>query len=247
MRLLAVELRRLLSRRMVRVLGLLLAAGIALAGLSVFAQSGPGFGFRPGDLPEVLGASTVVAALLAWSIGASAIGAEWATGSMATTLLWEPRRIRLFSAKAGAVFLFAVAGTVAAQAVLAAVLLPSALRSAGATGEQWLGDTAGVIARGAVLAGLLSLLGLSVASVARNSAASVGAAFGYLLVLEGLLAGLATWLVPWLITANAVPFVGGRPFLDTGRSPIEGGLVIAAYAALALLAAGFRFRTSDVT
>jgi hypothetical protein len=232
---------------MVRVLGVLVAAGIAVAGLSVFAQSGPGFGLSPVELPEVLGATTVVAALLAWSIGASAIGADWATGSMATTLLWEPRRIRLFSAKAGAVFLFAIAGTVVAQAVLAGVLLPSALRSAGADEQPWLGDAAGVVSRGAVLAGLLSLLGFSVASVARNSAASVGTGFGYLLVLEGLLAGLASWLLPWLITANAVPFVGGQPFLETGRSPTEGGLVIAAYAALALLAAGFRFRTSDVT
>lgn len=246
MRLVLVELRRLLSRRLVRLLGLLVAGGIALAGLLVYVRAGTAT-FGPGSLAGTLGGTTGPLVLLAWMVGASFVGAEWATGSMVTTMTWEPRRMRLFVAKAAALVAFAFVATLAVQALLSAALLPGFSRAGGPSPPGWATEAFGVALRGAGLAVILGAIGLSVASIARNTAASVGLGFGYLLVLELLLASLVPRLQPWLITWNAVPFVSGDTLQDIGRTPAEGGLVLAAYAAAALVAAGLRFRTADVT
>jgi hypothetical protein len=72
--------------------------------------------------------------------------------------------------------------------------------------------------------------------------------FGYLLVVEGLLAALVSWLQPVLITPNAVVFVGGDPLGQMGlSSPGAAGLLLAAYGVGALAAALLVFRVRDVT
>lgn len=121
--LLAVEVRRLLARRLVRLAGLLAALGIAVAGIAVAANADEFF--TSGNLPGILAGTTVPLVLAAWVIGASSIGAEWHSGAMATTLTWEPRRFRLISAKLLAVVGLAFVFTVTFQALLTLALLPS--------------------------------------------------------------------------------------------------------------------------
>jgi hypothetical protein len=251
--LLDVEMRRLLARRLVRVFGLLAALGIVIGGIVVFARSPSGFGLH--SLHDVFAGTTAPLVLAAWVVGASAVGAEWHTGSMTTTLTWEPRRTRLLLAKVVAVLVFAFLGTLLVQAVLGLALLPAALGSPDVTpcfgcGPEpaWFTAAAGIAIRGAVLAAVLAALGFAIASIGRNTAASVGVGFGYLLVVEGFLAALVHWLRPVLITPNAVAFVGGQPLGEMGlSSPRASGLLILAYAAAAVAAAVALFRVRDVT
>jgi hypothetical protein len=253
-RLLGVEMRRLLQRRLVRLFGLLIALGILIAGFVVLIEAPPGFDFH--DFRGVFGGTTAPLVLLAWVVGATFVGAEWHAGTMAVTLTWEPRRIRLFLAKLVAVLLFVFVATIVVQAVLGLALTPGALRSPpeqfgcfgpcdqGAT----FGEAAAIVLRGAALSSVMAALGFSLASVGRNTAASVGVGFAYLLVAEGLLAGLVDWIRPILITPNAITFVGGEPLGDVGlHSATAAGILLLAYGAGAALAALAVFRARDVT
>jgi hypothetical protein len=226
-----------------------------VAGVWVYARTPPNFGLH--SLRDVLAGTTAPIVLAAWVVGASAVGAEWHTGSMTTTLTWEPRRIRLLVAKAAAVVLFAFVATVVVQAALGLALAPAALKEPDlrfCVGRVcppppgWLTPAAGIVLRGATLSAVLAAVGFSIASIGRNTAASVGIGFGYLLVVEGLLAGLVDWLRPFLLTPNAVVFVGGAPLGEMGlSSPDAAGLLLGAYGVGALLVAVALFRTRDVT
>jgi hypothetical protein len=254
MRLLAVEFRRLFQRRLVRFLGVLLALGMVIAGVLVFANGPEDFGLHSYD--NVFGGTTAPIALAAWVVGASFVGAEWHAGTMAATLTWEPRRLRLLLAKAAAVILFTFVGTIVVQAVLGLVLAPAALRfePGGFTcvgcgpEESWFSSAAVIVLRGATVSAVLAALGFGLASIGRNTAASVGVGFGYLLVVEGLLAALVDWLRPVLITPNAIIFVSGTPIGDVGLdSPGAAGMLLGLYGVAAVLAALVLFRTRDVT
>lgn len=295
----AVELRRFLSRRLVRVIAILAVAGMVVAGMIVFARSsktytppdidvqvlrgrlvecsGPNFAMSAripeGQTPEELcnslagqfatdprfhltslregwlavGAQLIV---VAWLVGASFAGAEWHTGNMTTLLTWEPRRTRVFVAKAAASIVLVYLGAVLLEIVLGAALLPAAVfrgTTAGADG-QWLADAAGLLGRVGFASAVGASLGLGLAMVGRNTAASLGVGFGYLLIVENLIRGFRPQWGPWLLGDNTAAFLGGaEDQVIFGRSTAEAGAVIALYAAVALLAGWLFFRRRDVT
>ena len=105
--LIAIELRRALSRRLVLVLVGLALAVTAIAGVVAFIQTGKPTPDAPVALVELWPTSgqdpilTVTAFFLvvgALFAGASVAGAEWRAGSMTTLLTWEPRRVRVIIA-----------------------------------------------------------------------------------------------------------------------------------------------------
>jgi hypothetical protein len=188
--------------------------------------------------------------MLAWVIAASFIGADWHTGTMATTLTWEPRRLRLHSVKAVAVLVSLFLGFVVVQVALGLALLPAAAFRGTTEGADaaWLRDTSGVVLRGGVLAVMAGALGFSLASVARNTAAGVGIGFAYVVIAENLLGALLPRLIRWLLVPNAIIFMAGEDFdLAAGRTPGESAALLAAYAGVALVAATAVFRARDVT
>lgn len=189
--------------------------------------------------------------LLLGLIGASMIGAEWHAGTVTTLLTWEPRRIRVLLAKTVAVALFAFLASVALQALLALALLPAGeLRGtmAGA-GTHWVRDLTGIVLRGGVLAALAAVGGLAVASIARNTAFAIGAAFAWLAVIEPILHVLRPTWEPWMLSRNAARFLAG-PVADVPlatRSTLVAGLAVAAYAGALLIVAIAAFRVRDVS
>src|SRR5205823_7441747 len=60
-----------------------------------------------------------------------------------------------------------------------------------------------VLLRGAALVGMAAAVGAAIASLGRNTSAALGAAFGYLVVLEGILRGWKPWTQRWLLGNNA--------------------------------------------
>jgi ABC-2 type transport system permease protein len=203
------------------------------------------------DVRDTFMGTTVPLAVMAWLLGASFIGAEWQKGTMATTLLWEPRRIRLVAAKVIACCATIFVVFVTLQIVLALALTPAGLLR-GTTegiGGEWLRSTAGVLARGGIVAVVAAMIGFSIAGLGRNTAAALGVGFLYMTVIEGLVRGLRPNWVPWLLADNAAVFITNDPLIMPAleRSTIEAGLLIAGYAAALTVVGALVFRWRDVT
>jgi hypothetical protein len=251
MGLLAGEFIRYLSRRTLKLTGLLLVIGVALAGVLTFLNTTPPESLTLSSLTDVFSGTGALLVILGLGLGASFVGAEWSMGSMATLLTWEPRRLRvaLVKASAGALLVFAIACLF--QALLGLVLLPTVVTTAGAEGadQDWFLSAGGVILRAACVAALTQVIGFSMASLARNTAAAVVAGFVYLVFLENLIRGLRPQWQTWLVAENVATFIvapGEVPEL-ANKTTAEAGLLLAVYAALFLVVAIAAFRSRDVT
>lgn len=188
--------------------------------------------------------------VIAWLVGASFLGAEWHAGTVTTFLTWEPRRARVFVAKLLACVAVVFVATVALELLLGAALLPAALfrgTTAGAGGAWW-AEQARLLLRVGAACAFGSALGYGIAAIGRNTAASLGAGFVYLVVVENLVRGLKPQWQPWLLGDNVVSFLAGaRDAVIAGRSPLEAAAVMAVYGAVPVLAGLWLFRRRDVT
>lgn len=306
--LLAVEIRRILSRRAVRAAAGLVLLGMLITGIVLFARShrpdpetlrarqqqvelerrravdecvGGGFGIPPEEVPPGLtleeyceqivgtpfpvedsrfflvryrevaeGLSGLLIALVA-ILAASFIGAEWHAGTIATQLTWEPRRHRVLAAKAVAAAMFGFAFFLLAQAVLLGVVSPAAVFRGTTEGADaaWVRGSAGMVLRGAGVAGLAAAIAFSLASLARNTAAAVGGLFFYMAILEPLIRGLRPNWQAWYLVDNMVTFITARrPELGVPGPTMTGAAVlISVYTMGLVLLALAAFRRRDVT
>jgi hypothetical protein len=255
-RLLGVEIRRFLSRRLVRTIAALVVLGIAVAGVLVFVNHSaddPGAElFRITSLTDVFIGTGIPLFMLSWVLGASFAGAEWHTGMVGTVLTWEPRRFRVVLAKLGVAMVLGFVGTVVMQALVGVALFPTAeLRgsTAGMDGVWWR-DVAVTVLRSATVSAMAAGIGFSLAWVARNTGAALGIGFGYLLVVEQLLAGLRPRWQPWLLLVNMATFLSGETQEVSGGVSVSvgsAGLLLAAYSAGLALIATVLFLRRDVT
>jgi ABC-2 type transport system permease protein len=142
-------------------------------------------------------------------IGASFVGAEFSTGAIGNWLTFEPRRLRVYGCKvlAAAIGLAPVAAVVLGIVVLGTYLIVAHLGdTSGTTGKVWADLTATggravlLIALGAALGGVVGLL-------LRHTAAALGVAMGYLVLIEGVFAGFLNQAQPWLVKLNFDAFV----------------------------------------
>ncbi len=187
--------------------------------------------------------------MLAWLLGASFMGAEWANRTITSTLTWEPRRLRVLGAKAAALALIAFLWIVALQAYLAAVLYPAAHFRGVTAGVDaaFFGELASVAARVGALAVIASLMGFSLATVGRNTAAAFGVGFAHLAIVEGLVRAFKPQWSEWLIGDNLGLFlVGAEDVNHLGHSQAAAGLLLAAYALILLTAASAIFRRREI-
>jgi ABC-2 type transport system permease protein len=195
--------------------------------------------------------TNILLILLLGLLGASMIGAEWQAGTITTLLTWEPRRIRVLVAKTVVVAAFAFLASVLLQALIGVAVLPVALLRGTTTGANsaWFRSTVAVVLRGGLLAMLASVAGLAIASIARNTAFAIGAAFAWMAVIEPILRVFRPRWQPWYLTTNAVTFVvGTAPDSSApGRGAWEAGLLVTIYVGAILLAALVVFRSRDVT
>jgi hypothetical protein len=204
---------------------------------------------RLADAEDVLLGTAVMIVILAWVVGASAVGAEWHTRNMTTMLTWEPRRSRVLLAKVLAAIVMSFAISMFLQLWLLGSLVPAAALRGTTEGADmaWFVDTVELMARIGLVAAVGSALGAALAFIGRNTAAALGAGFAYLAIVEGLIRGLKPEWQRWLIGDNAAIVIGGEnENLISGRSVTSAALLIAAYAVLLAIAAGIFFRSRDV-
>ncbi|MDP9295283.1 MAG: ABC transporter permease [Actinomycetota bacterium] len=244
------EFLRLRSRRVLMTLTALGAAGIVV-GMSIAAvKSHPGLnGLALSSLPDVLKHVSFILVVFGLVIGASSVGADWQTGSMATLLTWEPRRTRVFFARLLVVIVTVLLLAVALETLLALLFLLVANTRGTTAFAGGVGRAAtGAILRVGAMASVGSVLGACIAMLGRSSTAALGAVFVYLAVVENLLRGLYPGITKWTFAVNAVVFVDGKPatlfnqILTFGRAVA----MLVGYAGIVIVAGLTSFRTRDV-
>lgn len=200
---------------------------------------------------SILEVTAVFLAIGALMGGATFIGGEWRWGTITTLLTWEPRRARVFLAKAATVVLLTFVIGIILQGLVGLSVLPAALWRGTTTGtdaEWWRGVT-GAVLRVSGLAAGAALLGYAVASIGRNTAAALGMAFAYVSIFEALVRGLKPGWQRWLIGENGAVFLTGHEprGMDFERSVVQAGLILALYLTALLAAGALVFSRRDVT
>lgn len=204
---------------------------------------------------------------LALILGASFVAAEFATGSMGTWLTFQPRRLRVASAKLCAAAIGGLAvGAVAVVLGLLSAAMISTVNRPGAelplaettpTGSLWQD-----LARGLAAIALGGLGGAVIGFLLRSTAGAIGAVLGWVVVVEGLVGSALAGgrLQPWLVRTNVEAFVNdGASYTATtcGTSGCQtapvalsfthGWVYLLVLTAAGVAAALLAFRRRDVT
>jgi ABC-2 type transport system permease protein len=160
-------------------------------------------------MPSVLGAVAYLLAFAAFLVGATFVGAELTSGAMSTWLTFEPRRLRVYTSK------LLAAGLGVLPAAAAALLLVLAAgwlivahygTTAGTTASTW-GALGAVAGRALALAGAAAVAGGAIGLLVRHTAAALGLAMGYLVLVEGIFAHQLRDVRPWLMQINIESWV----------------------------------------
>ncbi len=222
----------------------------ALLSLAVASRVGHPHGPTRATLdPALESISGIFLAELAIGVlGVLVVSSEFTTGLARVSAAAVPSRSLLLAAKAtvfGAVVLVvgeisAFAAFFAGQAVLSTKSLQTTLSAPG---------VARAVASGGVYLLIVGLLGLGLAGIVRRTAGAIAALFGLLLVLPLLVLPLPS---PWSGDISTyLPSSVGMDLLTPVRaagslSPLEAGLIFAAYAVAALVGAFVLTNLRDV-
>jgi len=267
MNLLAVEMRRALHRRAVRVLIAIALLGCALASVVSW------FGSRGKTLAELrldeegspavmtdwwmadanegfLAVAMFFLVLGAFFGGATVAGGEWRAGTVPTLLTWEPRRLRLHGARSASAALLAFAISFGLQIVFLASFLPSVFAHGTTEGVDhsfWV-NLAVAVARTSAITAMAAVLSVALATAARNTAFAVIAVFTWMAVIENLIRGLKPSLAPWLWAENlgTVMTWGQLPDADFTRGPILAMATLLTYCAAIVIVAAISFQRRDI-
>jgi ABC-2 type transport system permease protein len=171
-----------------------------------------------------LGVITVLVALV-MLLGTTFAGHDWNSGSMSNQLLFEPRRPRVWLAKAGAVFLTGlVASAVVLSAWWGAVWLLAESRDLQPGGDTWelIRNSA---LRGVLMVAFAGLGGYALTMFFRSTVATLGVLFavslgGSLLIAGVIGPGAERWLLP---TNVAAVLFNGVEYFDASVQCLDPG------------------------
>jgi ABC-type transport system involved in multi-copper enzyme maturation permease subunit len=262
--LLAVEIRRALSRRLVRLLVLVALLGIMVIAIGAFATSDPDAAdaFSPGDIwsseveddgsgdANIVGGVSFLFLLMALLGGASFVGAEYKAGTITTLLTWEPRRLRVIAAKLLAAAAVAAVLFVVLEVMLAGALSPATIiRGVGFEDapDDFYRTLAGFLARGALLTAGCAVFGGAVAAIGRNTTAALAVVLGYIVIVEQILRGLRPGWNAWYLAENIGIVLTGERFDDVVRSVPGASAVLLFYLGAFVAVSVAAFTRRDVT
>lgn len=200
------------------------------------------------------------AAVLAFLLGATWIGAEWATRSLVALLFWVPQRMKVMAAKL--VVLITGAALFGVLMQLGWLAMAGILDALAGSGKPlpagfW-GDLLAVQGRGVLLTVITALLGFGIANLTRNTGAALGAGFVYFAVLETASHILRPSWEPWLLTNNAVgliapggfvvplPSDGPTGFTEYTITNLQAGIYLGAVTAVVVGAGVVLFARRDI-
>ncbi len=158
------------------------------------------------------------AAVVAFIIGATWIGAEWSSRSLVALLFWVPQRMKVMATKIAVLVLGAALFGALAQAgwLLMAWILRSAVGTDDPLPDGFWGELFAAQGRSVLLTVLIALLGFGLTNLVRNTGAALGVGFVYFAVLETALRGFQPSWEPWLLSTNAAGLIvpGGLELPD---------------------------------
>jgi ABC-2 type transport system permease protein len=217
----------------------------------------------PADLVlNSIGGFPIFAGAIALTLGALSVGSEYGWGTLKTTLIQRPRRVKVYAGKllALAVVVFTI--------VLATFALGAFSSSAIALSQSevmdWpsLADLAQGIVSGWLILMMWCLFGVMLAFVFRGTALPIGLGVVWIMGIENLIVNvaaplldLAETLQKGLPSVNAGSLVaalnggevGSAPGVNTAVDGTQATLVLIAYAVVFVLIAGFVLQRRDVT
>lgn len=160
---------------------------------------------------EVENRGTVLLVLLAGAsilVAATFAGADWGSGSLANQLLFVPRRLKVWTAKAAAVVLTTtLSAAVVVAAFWAALWLVAESRGLSTSAATWtlLLDTSG---RGLGLVAGVALGSFALTMLLRHTVGTLGLLFGYAVAGEGLAASLPfDKMSQWSLSKNVLAWI----------------------------------------
>lgn len=202
-----------------------------------------------GNDEALLMASSVMLLMLAVVLGASLVGADYASRNLETLLTWETRRVRFVTMRLCAVAVVVFVFYLAFQAVFTLTLVPTIAFKGTTEGADaaWLGNLFGVVGRtGLVVAGF-GVFGASLAFLARSTAGAMGIVFAYLVGVEAILRSYQPEWSNWYVISNLVPLLDPTTLLDFfTRTAAGAGFLLFVYLVLVVVAAAGVFRARDL-
>ncbi|MEO8364027.1 MAG: hypothetical protein ABI570_06575 [Ilumatobacteraceae bacterium] len=247
-RLIFVEMRRALHRRLVRWMIFIALVGCAGVGLIAFltSRNPVKFAHDTGHPARMVnwwvsrngGESFLTPAALflvvgAVICGASVVGAEWKSGTMTTMLTWVPSRLRLHGARtiSAAVLSFVISFLL--QIVYLASALPAVITHGTTTGTNasWWSALLLAMLRISFITLLVTVLAVSIATIGRNTSAALVALATWALVIERLIAGFWPKYARFMIAENVGIVVPWEQLRDASfdRPPIIALIALIGY------------------
>jgi ABC-2 type transport system permease protein len=187
--------------------------------------------------------SAGLSGLMTLVLGVVVGAGEYRHGTIASTLLVTPNRLRAVTSQVLACAVAGLAVGVITFAIAAAIAVPWI--SAKGTTLPSVGDLLGVAAGVAAYAGLAAALGAGLGSLLRNQVAAVVIVLVVLFVVDPTLAALNEDLAPFTLTGLGIAISGGDDSSDL-LSPGVAGAVWALYALLFAVLAAIRTARRDI-
>jgi ABC-type transport system involved in multi-copper enzyme maturation permease subunit len=235
----------LLKLRTTRTAALLLLAAVALAVFGACVE-----GLSPGaaklaqqDTQRTMLSGGTVGVFFATLAGLLAVTAEFRYGTIRPTLLFEPRRRVVLTAKLAVAALTGVVfgAACAAMSFASGIAILSARGvDLAITGPQAVALTLGP----PVAAGLSAMLGVAIGALIRNQAGAIVALAAYAFVVDAALFSAAPSLGRWL-PGKAGDALAGRA-AESLVAPGVGAAVLLAWTVVFVVAATVRNERSDV-
>lgn len=149
------------------------------------------------------------AAVVAFLVGATWIGAEWSSRSLVALLFWVPRRLQVMGTKLAVLLLAAAVFGALAQAGWLAMsgILRVLVGTDGPMPDGFWGELLAVQGRSVLLTAFAAALGFGLANLTRNTGAALGVGFVYFAVVETAVRILRPSWQPWLISNDAAALV----------------------------------------
>jgi ABC-2 type transport system permease protein len=174
---------------------------------------------------NLLSGSYVLAAV-GFLVGAGFVSAEFSSGSIGSWLTFQPRRTRVYGSKLAAAGLGMFPIAVALLGILTAgvwVIVGHYASTAGTTAKVW-GDLGLIGSRAVALTLAAALAGAASGFLLRHTAAVIGIAMGYLVLVEAVFGQALRTSQPWLLKLNVDSWLqhGATYYVDVCKTDAQG-------------------------
>lgn len=217
-------------------------------------------------MPQGLQASSYLLGFIAFILGAGFVAAEFSSGAIGNWLTFEPRRVKVYGSKliaagTGALLL----GIIGTAIIAGGIWVISDVWGSTALPRGQGGDLVLSGLRVIALTGIGALVGAAAGALLRHTAAVIGVAMGYLVLVEGVFGGFLQKSQPWLVTKNIDAWVAHGTtyglenchtqadgnydcqFIEKQLSFGHGTLYLAIATLVIVLVSGWLFRRRDIS